>query len=117
MQFIAVATALFATALAAPAVAPTADCPNPAHCQGPPEVGSYENINIKNLFVRKTGDKVVAVDFKLSGDDVTDIVCKNGPVELGANLATCGDSQYRVSLIKGKTTDFGLAIYHQTGQA
>jgi hypothetical protein len=101
MKYFAVASALLATAFAAPAAQ-----------------GRTENINITDLFVRKNGDKITAFDFKLSGNDAKDLVCKTGAIaSLPSETITCGDSNYRFVLTKGKETDYSLTIYHQTGVA
>lgn len=113
MQFFTVASALFAAALAAPAPQ-TSDCPNPAHCGGsPPDPSTYENIDITDFFVRKNNG-VQNASFKLTGKNATDLECTIGATGLPSKVVTCGDSDYRFGLTKGDTTEFGLAIYHQT---
>jgi hypothetical protein len=103
MQFFTVASALMATALAAPALNTRA---------------TTENIDITDLFVRKTGNDIVAFDFKLTGDDAKDLTCSTGAIpSLPSETTTCGDSDYRFVLTKGKETEFSLSIYHQTGVA
>jgi hypothetical protein len=62
--------------------------------------------------------KITAFDFKLSGNDAKDLVCKTGAIaSLPSDTITCGDSNYRFVLTKGKETDYSLSIYHQTGVA
>jgi hypothetical protein len=101
MKYFALASTLLATVFAAPAAQ-----------------GRTENIDITDFFVRKTGDKIVAFDFKLSGNDAKDLVCKTGAIaSLPSDTITCGDSNYRFVLTKGKETEFALSIYHQTGIA
>lgn len=103
MQFFTIASALMATALAAPSVAPR---------------GTTENIDISDLFVRKTGNDIVAFDFKLSGDDAKNLTCSTGAIaELPSETTTCGDSKYRFVLTKGDQTEFSLTIYHELGPA
>jgi hypothetical protein len=117
MQFFAVAS-LFAAALAAPAPQ-TSDCPNPAHC-GTPSTAHTENVDVKDFFLRKDGDSITSVDFKLSGDNATDVSCAIGATGLPSKTITCGepDSGYRFILIEPKdpSRDADLALYHQTGQ-
>jgi hypothetical protein len=119
MQFLAAAS-LFAAALAAPAPQ-TSDCPNPAHC-GAPDGRNYENINIKDFFLRKDNSGIRAVDFKLSGDEVTDILCAVSATALPSVVVQCGenqDSDYKFVLTKASdpSRDVDLTIYHQTGVA
>ncbi|KAF2997389.1 hypothetical protein E8E13_004905 [Curvularia kusanoi] len=114
MQFFTVASALFAAALAVP-TPQTTDCPNPAHCPStpPPNPDHYENIDITDFYVRKN-DGIQGASFKLSGKNATDLECSIGATTLPSKVVTCGDSDYRFGLTKGDTTEFGLAIYHQT---
>jgi hypothetical protein len=118
MQFLAVAS-LFAAALAAPAPQ-TSDCPNPAHC-GTPDNTSTENVDITDFFLRKDGNSITSVDFKLSGNNATNISCAIGATGLPSKTITCGepDGAYSFILIepKGPSRDADLAVYHQTGQA
>lgn len=112
MQLLTIAS-LFAAALAAPAPQSTG-CPNPAHCGGAPDPSKYENININEFYLRKN-DGIQNAGFKLSGNNVTDIACEIGAVpSLPSEVVTCGTSNYRFGLTKGESTDYGLAIYHQT---
>jgi hypothetical protein len=113
MQFLTIASLFAAAAVAAPAPQ-TTGCPNPAHCGTPPNPADFENINISDLFVRKNNG-IQNASFKLSGQNGTDIACEIGAVpSLPSEVVTCGTSDYRFGLTKGDTTEFGLAIYHQT---
>ncbi|KAF1841870.1 uncharacterized protein K460DRAFT_292260 [Cucurbitaria berberidis CBS 394.84] len=115
MQFITVASALFAAAVAAPAPQ-TTDCPNPAHC-GPADTNQYENINIAEYSLRKN-DGIQSVYFKLSGDNATDLTCQSGPIPtLPSDNVDCGEgTDYRFVVIKDPNggSEPGLAINHQT---
>lgn len=113
MKVFAIASALFAAALAAPAPQ-TTGCPNPAHCGPAPDPSKYENIDISDFYLRKN-DGIQNAGFKLSGNNATDIACEIGAVpSLPSEVVTCGTSDYRFGLIKGQDSDYGLAIYHQT---
>lgn len=114
MQFITIASALFAAALAAPAPQ-TSDCPNPAHCGGPDDT-PRENIDISDYYLRKN-DGIQSISFKLSGDNATNIDCSIGPVPtLPSEVVTCGESDYRFGVIESPNgqADPGLILYHQT---
>ncbi|CAO2657521.1 Nn.00g036470.m01.CDS01 [Neocucurbitaria sp. VM-36] len=115
MQFITVASALFAAALAAPAPQ-TTDCPNPAHCGGAPDPSTYENIDISDYTLRKN-DGIQSVYFKLSGTNGTGIVCQTGAVPtVPSEVVSCGESAYRFGVVADPNggEETGLAIYHQT---
>lgn len=115
MQFLTIAS-LFAAAVVAAPAPQTADCPNPAHCSSPPNPAHYENVDISGLTIRKNDNGIQNASFKLSGQDGTDIPCEIGAVpSLPSEVVTCGTSDYRFGLTKGKSTEFGLAIYHETG--
>jgi hypothetical protein len=119
MQFITVASALFAAAVAAP-VAQTPDCPNPAHCGGsPPDPNSYENIDITNYFLRRTGNSIVAVDFTLEGKDgsVDCAISASPSISLPSPVTKCGDSAYRFAVIapENADSDASLALYKELG--
>jgi hypothetical protein len=94
MQFLTIAS-LFAAALAAP-TPQTTDCPNPAHCGGPPDPAHYENVDITDWSLRKNNGTIQSVYFKLSGENATDLVCETGVIpSLPAPVVNCGDSDYR----------------------
>jgi hypothetical protein len=117
MQFFALAALFGAAAMAAPAPQ-TPDCPNPAHCVGPPDPSTYENINFKDYFLRKTNGTITSVSFKLSGNNATDLECSGGPFPtLPGPVLTCGDSKYRFGMTKDINGDFPIAIYHELGTA
>lgn len=109
-------TPLFAiAALAAPAPQ-TTDCPNPAHCGGPPDPSSYENIDISDYTLRKN-DGIQAVYFKLSGNNATDIVCQTGAVpSIPSEVVTCGETKYRFGLVEDPSggSEPSVAVYHET---
>lgn len=118
MQFF-VAAALFGAAIAAPA-AQTPECPNPAHCGPPSNPANYENIDITDYSLRRNNGTIQSVYFKLSGENATDLVCETGAIpSLPAPVVTCGDSDYRFGMLApaNGTTEFGIAVYHQTGVA
>ncbi|KAJ8110291.1 hypothetical protein OPT61_g6833 [Boeremia exigua] len=116
MRFTIAVSALFAAVLAAPAPQ-TSDCPNPAHCGSAPDPSTYENVDITGLYIRKNNG-IQNAGFKLTGDNATDLACEIGPVaELPSEVVTCGDSKYRFGLTKGESSEFGLAVYHETGLA
>jgi hypothetical protein len=120
MRFQLTVASLFAAALAAPApqTTPTEDCPNPAHCSGPPDSANYENIDITDYSLRTNNGTIQSVYFKLSGENATDLVCKTGVIpSLPAPVVTCGDSDYRFGMVGPMNGDYGLAIYHQTSPA
>ncbi|KAH7402473.1 hypothetical protein BKA66DRAFT_448833 [Pyrenochaeta sp. MPI-SDFR-AT-0127] len=115
MQFITVASALFAVALAAP-TAQTTDCPNPAHCGEPADPASYENIDITDYYVRKN-EGIQNVSFKLSGNNATGISCEIGAVPtIPSEVVTCGESDYRFGVVEDPNggSEAGIAVYHQT---
>lgn len=119
MQFITVASALFAAAAAAP-VAQTPECPNPAHCgDTPADPSTYENIDITNYFLRRTGDSIVAVDFTLEGNDgpVDCAISASPSISLPSPVTKCGDSAYRFGLIapESEYSDVSLALYKELG--
>ena len=116
MQFLTVA-ALFAAAAVAAPVAQTPDCPNPAHCGGPPDPATYENIDISDFYLRKNPG-IQNAGFTLKGDDGT-VKCEIGEVtSLPSEVQTCGDSKYRFGLIESTNEDsaVGLRLYHETSQ-
>jgi hypothetical protein len=87
---------------------------------------SGEDITITNFLVRKynqdNGTKTInVVDFKLSGDDATDLSCSASNPEFPNpnNVNTCSDSKYSFSLHPGLTDDveFSLRVYHELGTA
>jgi hypothetical protein len=110
MQFITVASLFAAAALAAPAAIPQ-------------DVPAYvETVTVTKFFLRKNTETgtIDSVDFKLSGDDATDISCAISAPTLPSETITCGDnSPYRFILTKSTdaTREVELSIYHQTGQA
>lgn len=115
MQFLTVASALFAAALAAP-MAQTTDCPNPAHCGEAPDPSTYENIDITDYNLRKN-DGIQGVFFKLSGNNTTDISCEIGAVPtIPSEVVTCGESDYRFGVVADPNggSEPGIAVYHQT---
>lgn len=113
MQFFTIASLFAAAVVAAPAPQSTG-CPNPAHCGGAPDPSKYENIDISEFYLRKN-DGIQNAGFKLAGNNVTDITCEIGAVpSLPSEVVTCGTSDYRFGLTKGESSEFGLAIYHQT---
>lgn len=116
MQFITVASALFAAALAAP-TPQNSDCPKPTHCGGSaPDPSTYENIDISDYYLRKD-DGIQSISFKLSGNNATNIACEIGAVPtLPSEVVACGESDYRFGVIESPNgqTGPGLAIYHQT---
>ncbi|KAJ4384234.1 hypothetical protein N0V86_001081 [Didymella sp. IMI 355093] len=115
MQFFTIASLFAAAAVAAPAPQ-TTDCPNPAHCGGAPDVSKYENVDISDFSLRRN-DGIQNASFKLSGNNGTDISCEIGAVpSLPSEVVACGTSDYRFGLTKGESSEYGLAIYHQTSQ-
>ena len=116
MRASTVATGLFATLAAA------APASNVARQEGV----SYENIEIKDFLVRKYNQDngtvtINVVDFKLSGDDATDLGCtaQNPSWPEATEVYTCGESKYRFSLQAGPEggEEFSLRIYHELGPA
>lgn len=106
MQFLTIASALFAAALAAPAPQSTDSSASPSR--------SYENIDISSFYLRKN-PSIQNAGFKLSGNNATNLACEIGAVaKLPSEVVTCGTSDYRFGLVQGKDTEYGLAIYHQT---
>ncbi|KAF1934267.1 uncharacterized protein M421DRAFT_408 [Didymella exigua CBS 183.55] len=114
MQFFTVASLFAAAAIAAPAPQSTG-CPNPAHCGGAPDPSKTENINISDFFLRRN-PSIQSAGFKLSGNNATDISCEIGAVpSLPSAVTNCGTSAYSFGLTKGESTEYALAIYHETG--
>jgi hypothetical protein len=109
MQFITVASLFAAAALAAPAAIPQ-DTPT-----------YVETVTVTKFFLRKNTETgtIDSVDFKLSGDDATNISCAISAPTLPSETTNCGDSDYRFVLTKSTdaTSEVELWIYHQTGQA
>lgn len=117
MQFFTLAALFGAAAMAAPA-AQTPDCPNPAHCQGPPDVNSYENVNFKDYTIRKNNGTLQSVSFKIDGRNATDLSCVGGPYPtLPAPIVNCGDSKYRFAMTKDINGDYPITLYHELGTA
>nr|WPZ50800.1 Alt a 1 domain-containing protein [Alternaria solani]WPZ50801.1 Alt a 1 domain-containing protein [Alternaria solani]WPZ50802.1 Alt a 1 domain-containing protein [Alternaria solani]WPZ50803.1 Alt a 1 domain-containing protein [Alternaria solani]WPZ50804.1 Alt a 1 domain-containing protein [Alternaria solani] len=119
MQFFTLAALFGAAAMAAPAPQ-TPECPNPAHCGGPPDPSTYENIDISDYTLRKNNGTIQSVSFKLSGNNATDLECSGGPYPvLGGEVDTCGDSKYRFAMTPAEngTDAFGIRIYHELGLA
>ncbi|KAH7405889.1 hypothetical protein DE146DRAFT_753879 [Phaeosphaeria sp. MPI-PUGE-AT-0046c] len=122
MQFFTVASVFAAAALAAP-VAQTPDCPNPAHCVGPPDSSTYENVDITDYTLRKNDSGIQSISFKLSGDDAKDVLCEiDAFTGFPSKMVTCGnpapDTGYRVIAIEPKDgADADIAVYHQTAPA
>jgi hypothetical protein len=116
MRAFTVATSLFA------ALAAAAPASNVARQDSDPS----ENIEIKDFLVRKYNEDsgsvtINVVDFKLSGDNATDLSCtaQNPPWPEPTEVFTCGDSKYRFSLQPGQEggEEFGLRVYHELGTA
>ncbi|KAF1365783.1 hypothetical protein EJ07DRAFT_170514 [Lizonia empirigonia] len=107
MHFLTIASALFAAALAAPAPQSTGSSASSSR--------SYENINISSFSLRKN-PSIQNAGFKLSGNNATNLACEIGAVpNLPSEVVICGTSDYRFGLVQGNDTEYGLAVYHQTG--
>ncbi|KAI9151369.1 Effector protein PevD1 [Paramyrothecium foliicola] len=116
MHGLTIATGLFAAFAAAA----------PANVARQEETRPSENINIKDFLVRKYNEPngtvtINVVDFKLSGDDATDLSCTAQSPEwpIPSEVVTCGDSKYRFSLQPGSEEgeEFSLRVYHELGLA
>src|SRR6266566_926730 len=76
----------------------------------------FENINITDLAVHEYYDgSIQGVDFLLSGDNATNLLCSAASPGFPSPVITCGDTKYRFALYPGKDVQYALRIYHELG--
>lgn len=84
---------------------------------------SLQNLQIMDFFLRKNNDGLRSINFKLTGDNVTNVPCSLDLATQPDAVTTCGDgadTNYRFGVNKpfdASSSTANLTFYHQTSTA